>query len=52
MLELVNAFNEKNWEAAFWADIAIRSSGDARYSSPDASGPRLNPFVKEVRKDN
>jgi hypothetical protein len=26
-LELLNAFNEKNWEAAFWAEIAIDGSG-------------------------
>ena len=44
-LELLNAFNQKNWEAAFWADISIRSSAGARYGQPQSSGPTLNPFV-------
>ena len=44
-LELVNSFNQKNWEAAFWADISIRSSAGARYGLPQSMGPTLNAFV-------
>jgi hypothetical protein len=51
-LELLNAFNEKNWEAAFWADISIRSSASARYGQSKSAGPTLNPFVhKSDAKD-
>lgn len=46
LLELVNAFNEKNWEEAFWADITIDSGPNARFGQPNASGPRLNAAVQ------
>lgn len=45
-LELINAFNKKNWEEAFWAKIEIKSDPGARYGQPNPQPPKLNAFVQ------